>query len=81
MCVYPYARTKPLENKMKFSQEESNGYLFALMRQADSPAEEIRIYSDRLTMNEKSFQALREALILLENASMKISEARAWNKE
>jgi hypothetical protein len=66
---------------MKFSQEESNGYLFALMRQVDAPIEGIRIYSDRLTVNEKSFQALREALILLENASIKISEARAWNKE
>ncbi len=66
---------------MKFSKEESIGYLFALMRQVDAPIEEIRIYRDRLTVNEKSFQALHEALILLENASTKISEARAWNKE
>ncbi len=66
---------------MKFSKEESNGYLLALMRQVDAPIEEIRIYRDRLTVNDISYHVIGEALVLLENASMKISQARAWNKE
>lgn len=65
---------------MKFSKEESNGYLLALARQADGVAEAIRIYRDRLTVEDIFYDTIREALILLENASIKIYEARAWNK-